>query len=100
MPDSECSQPALSKHNVNSLEPYALLVRLDLETDTLSFGQILEARALDGREVYEHIASTIVGFDEAVAALTVEELDRPTHGHRENSTPAMLPPPSVPARRP
>jgi hypothetical protein len=40
--------------------------------------------------VHEHIAAAIVGLDEAVAAFSIEELDRSSHGHRENSSPVLL----------
>src|SRR4051812_25652376 len=75
------------QHQVHGFRALALLVRLDLETDTLSFGQILQARALHRRDVHEHVASTVVRLDEAVAALTIEELDCPSHGHRETPPP-------------
>jgi hypothetical protein len=39
--------------------------------------------------VNEHIAAAVIGFDEAIAAFSVEELDRTSHGHRENSSPAL-----------
>ena len=39
--------------------------------------------ALHGGDVNEHIAAAIIGLDEAIAAFSVEELDRTSHGHRE-----------------
>src|SRR5229473_4431978 len=38
----------------------------------------------------EHIAAAVIGFDEAIATFSVEELDRTSHGHRENSYPVVL----------
>src|SRR3569832_1532576 len=81
----------LRNHEVDRLRPFALLVRRDVECDALSFGQILQPGALDGRNVNKHVAATVVRFDEAVAAFSVEELDRPSHGHRETS-PRIAPP--------
>src|SRR5580698_1716826 len=46
----------------------------------------------------EHIATAVVGLDEAVAAFAVEELDRTCHGHRE--TPPALLHRCAPAHRP
>jgi hypothetical protein len=40
--------------------------------------------------VNEHIAAAVIGLDEAVAAFSIEELDCPSHGHRENSSPVLL----------
>src|SRR3984957_15067937 len=72
-------------HEVDRLWPFAFLVRLDLECDALSFHQILQSGPFHGRDVDKHIAASVVGLDEAVAAFSVEELDRPSHGHRETS---------------
>src|SRR5690349_12750061 len=74
-------------HQVDRLGAFALLVRLNLEGDALSFGQILQSRPFDRGDVHEHIASAIVRLDEAVAAFSIEELDRPSHGHRETPPP-------------
>src|ERR1700754_69397 len=72
-------------HEVDRLRALALLVRLDLEADALSFGQILQSGAFHRGDVNEHVAAAVVRLDEAVAAFAVEELDRPCHGHREPS---------------
>src|SRR5262249_4304529 len=54
---------------------------LDVESDALALHQRLEARAFNGSYVHEHVTAAIVGFDEAVAALTVEKFDRTGHCH-------------------
>src|ERR1700730_10362327 len=77
-------------HQIDRLGAFALLVRFDLECDALSFGQILQPRPFHRGDVNEHIAAAVIGFDEAIAAFSVEELDRPSHGHRENSYPVLL----------
>src|SRR4029077_18883380 len=69
------------------LEAFALLVRLDVESNTLSFSQVLQSGALDSGDVNKHIAAAAVGFDEAIATLSIEELDRTSHGHRETPPP-------------
>src|ERR1700760_990884 len=74
---------------VDRLGALALLVRLDLERNALSLSQILQSRPLDRCDVHEHVASAVVRLDEAVAPFSIEELDRPSHGHRVSS-PAML----------
>src|SRR5204863_7436744 len=67
---------------VDRFRSLALLVRLDVEVDALAFVERLQARALDRRDVHEHIAPAVVRFDEPVAALAVEEFDRTTLRHR------------------
>src|SRR5437879_2517627 len=74
-------------HQVDRLGALALLVRFDLERNALSLCQILQSGPLDGGDVNEHIAATVIGLDEAVAALSIEELDRTSHGHRETPPP-------------
>src|SRR6185312_6964799 len=69
-----------------------LLVRFDLECDMLPFGQVLESRPFHRCDVNEHIAAAVIRFDEAVAAFCIEELDRPSHGHRETPPRSALPP--------
>src|SRR5262245_15103375 len=72
-------------HEVDRLRALALLDRLDLEADALSFGQILQSGAFHRSDVNENVTTAVIGLDEAVAAFAVEELDRPCHGHRETS---------------
>src|SRR5262249_32587294 len=72
----------------------ALFVGLDFEADTLPFVERLESGALDCGDVHEHVASTVVGLDEAVTPLAVEEFDRTAHCHWE------APFPNIPPRRP
>jgi hypothetical protein len=40
--------------------------------------------------MHEHVAAAVIGLDEAIATFSVEELDRPCIGHRENSYPVLL----------
>src|SRR5262249_50620052 len=81
-------------HEIDGLGALALLVGLDVEADALSFIERLEPGALDRGDVHEHVASTVVGLDEAVAPLAVEELHRTAHCHWE------APFPNTPPRRP
>src|SRR5215204_814573 len=73
--------PSTGDDQIHSFRAFALLVGLDFELDSLSFGQRLQSGVLDGGDVHEHIASPIVWLDEAIPALAIEELDRTTHGH-------------------
>src|SRR6185312_12687329 len=82
-------------HNqIDGLRPLALLVGLHIELDVLPFVQALETGLLDCGDVNEHIASAIVGLDESVAPLPVEELDRTGHCHRETPSPNIASPPA------
>jgi hypothetical protein len=47
----------------------------DVEADLLAFGERLHSRALDGRDVDEHVGLPIAQFDEAEAFGGIEELD-------------------------
>src|SRR3954463_12913850 len=85
--------PLGRNHEVHRLRAFAFLVRFDLEGDTLSFDQILQSCSFDRGDVDEHVAAAIIGLDEAIAAFSVEELDRTSHGHRE--TPPRTAPPST-----
>jgi hypothetical protein len=70
-------------HQIDRLGAFALLVRFNLERNTLSFGQILQSCPLHGRDVNEHIATAVIGFDKAIATFAIKELDRTSIGHRE-----------------
>src|SRR5215212_10186241 len=59
---------------VHGLGAFALLVRLNVEREALTFVQRFHAGALDCRDVHEHVASAVVRLDEPVAAFAVEEL--------------------------
>src|ERR1700694_2426060 len=74
-------------HQIDRLGAFALLVRFDLECESLSFGQILQSRPLYSGDVNEHIAAAVIGLDEAIATFSIEELDRTSHGHRETPPP-------------
>src|SRR5262245_7575987 len=84
-------------HEIDRFRPLAFFVRLDVEADALSFGQRLQARALDRGNVHEHVAAAVIRLDEAVAAFAIEELDRAGHRHWELLSPNSL---RGPARRP
>src|SRR5262245_823466 len=83
---------------VDGLRPLALLVGLDVEGNALPLGQRLQAGALDRGDVHEHVAPAVIGLDETIAALGIEELDGTCHRHREAPIP-MVAPPSAPAAR-
>src|SRR5258708_26551586 len=74
---------------MDRLGALALLVGLHLERDVLPLGQRFEPGALHGRDVHEHVAPAVIGLDEAVAALGVEEFDGTGHGHRETPLPVV-----------
>src|SRR4029077_5785896 len=74
-------------HEVDRLGAFALLVRLNLECNALSFVKRLQPGTFNRGDVHKHVAPTIVRFDEAVTSLAVEELYCPRHGHREYSSP-------------
>src|SRR5690348_13180755 len=84
--------PSAGHDKIDGLRSLALLVGLDIKTDALAFLQRLQPGALDRGDVYEDVATAVVRFDEAVAALTVEELDRTGHCHRETPSPVVAPP--------
>src|SRR5258706_47571 len=84
---------------VDGFRALALLVGLDVEGEALPLAQRFEPGLLDRGDVHEHVAATVVGLDEAVAALGVEKLDRTCHGHRETPFPVVAPPPTRTARR-
>src|SRR5215213_9658655 len=94
-----CARSSAGDDKVHGLWPLALLVGLDFKLDSLSFIERLQSSLLDRGDVHEHIASAIVRFDKAVAAFTVEELDRTAHGHRKLPPPAKAPPPTHTVRR-
>src|SRR3954462_2770118 len=81
-------------HEVHGLRALALLVRLDIEVDALTFVERCHSGALDRRDVDEHVAAAVVGLDETVAALAVEELDDSTLRHREAPS-QLLPAPTA-----
>src|SRR6516162_8041218 len=80
-------RPSARDDEVDGLRTLALLVGLDVEGDALPLGQRLEPGALDGGDVHEDVAASVVRLDEAVAALGIEEFDRTCHGHRETPFP-------------
>src|SRR5450755_623829 len=79
---------------VHGLRALALLVRLDVEADLLSFVQTFKSSRFHGGDVHEHIAPAVIRLHEAVAAFTVEELHNTGLRHRENSSPRTAPPPA------
>src|SRR6266851_5324688 len=74
-------------HQVYRLGAFALLVRFDLECDALSVGQVLQPGPLHRGDVHEHIATAVIGLNEAIATFSIEELDRTSHRHRETPPP-------------
>src|SRR5674476_926352 len=75
---------------VYGLRAFALLVGLDIEADLLSLVQALESSLFDGGDMDEHIASTIVRLDEAVAPFAVKKFHDTGLRHRETPLPALL----------
>src|SRR3984885_7126028 len=75
---------------IDRLRTLALLVRLDIEADALTFDQRLQPRTLDRGDVHKHIATAIVRFDETVSTLTVKKFDRTGHCHRATPSPWLL----------
>ena len=66
---------------VYSLGAFAFLVGLDIEGDALPFRKRFEPGPLDGGDVHEHVAAAIIGLDEAVTTLCIEELNDTCHCH-------------------
>ena len=56
-------------------------VGLDLETQLRAFHEFRNSRPLDGRYVDEHILSTLIGRNEAIAFGGIEELYGPLLAH-------------------
>src|SRR3569623_1009696 len=85
--DEPAAFAAASAHDeIDRLRTLALLVGLDIESDALPFVEALEAGRLDRRDMHEYVTSAVVRLDEAVTALTVEELDHALLRHRETPT--------------
>src|SRR5262245_751548 len=76
---------------VDRFRALAFFIRLDVERKTLSFVQRLETCTFDRGDVHEHIAPTILGLDESVTALGIEELDGTCICHRETPFPVVVP---------
>jgi len=68
----------LDLHDVRC--PRAFITRFDVELDSVVFGECFEPRPLDGRMMYEHIRTSIIGTDKAVSLLVTEPLNR-SSGH-------------------
>src|SRR6202050_2341660 len=77
---------------VDRLRTFALFVRLNVKTDVLPLRQRFQSCVLDGGDVNKHIAATVVGLNEPVAALTVEKLYCTAHCHRATPFPAIAAP--------
>src|SRR5664279_2971723 len=82
---AQARAPSAGDDQIHGLGAFALLVRLDVETDLLSFIQALQSGLLHGGDVHEHIASAIVRFHKSVAAFAIEELHNASLRHREHS---------------
>ena len=61
---------------VHRLRPAAAAIVLGLEGELGAFGKLLQAGALDRRDVDEHVLAAALRRDEAEAAIVVEELER------------------------
>src|SRR5580658_5293785 len=85
-------RPLARDDQVDRLRTLALFIRLDVETDMLPLRQRFQSCAFDGGDVNKHIAATVVGLNEPVAALAVEKLNCTAHCHRATPLPAVLRP--------
>src|ERR1700691_6193422 len=85
-------RPLARDDQVDRLRTLALFIRLDVETDMLPLRQRFQSCALDVIDVNKHIAATVVGLNEPVAALAVEKLTCTAHCHRATPLPAVLRP--------
>src|SRR5438105_2305768 len=85
-------------HEVYGFRALAFFVGLYIERDPLPFHQGLQSGAFDRSDMNEDIAPAVIGLDESVAALAVEEFDRTCHCHRDAPDPPFPPPPPT-ARR-
>src|SRR3954453_22674400 len=77
MPSREArvrSRTSVERADVRRLR--ALRTLRDVERDLLVLAQRLVARALDRREMREHVLAAVVGLDESEALLVVEPLHR------------------------
>src|SRR3569833_2647671 len=83
--DDPAAFAAASAHDeIDRLGTLTLLVGLDIESDALPFVEALEAGRLDRRDMHEYVTSAVVRLDEAVTALTVEDLDH-TKQHQQKT---------------
>src|SRR5690348_16077335 len=73
--------PPSSRFQVGRRALAAASVALDVEADLLAFAEVADARALDRRDVHEHILAAVIRLDEAEALLGVE----PFHGAYRHS---------------
>src|ERR1700679_2939873 len=92
LPHGTAVQILAGNNQVYRLRTLAFLVRLDVETDMLPFGQRFQPRTLNSGDVHEHIAAAVIRLDEAVATFAIEELDSTTHCHRATPSPVVAPP--------
>src|SRR5690348_6924720 len=64
--------PPSSRFQIGRRAFAAARVALDVEADLLALVQVADARALDGRDVHEHVLAAIIRLDEAEALLGVK----------------------------
>jgi hypothetical protein len=72
---------------VYGLGAFAFLIGLNIEGDALPLRKRFESGALDGGDVNKHVAAAIIGLDEAIATLGIEELNGTCHCHWEAPNP-------------
>src|SRR5262245_33062646 len=70
----QCSCQLACQLQVDGLRTFAALVRLGLERDAHTLVERADIRALDGRDMHEHVLAPLIGCDEAEAFRLVEEL--------------------------
>ena len=66
---------------VDGLGAFAATIRFRVEAHLLVFRKPLQARSLDGGNVYEDVCAAIVGLDEAEALVGIEEFYGASLGH-------------------
>ena len=92
LPHGAVTQVLAGNNEIDRFRTLAFFVGFDVEADALSLDQRFQPRTFNGGNMNEHVAGTVIGFDEAVAAFAVEKLDRTGHCHRSS--------PVVPRRHP
>src|SRR5262245_49600195 len=72
---------------VYGLGAVAFLVGPDREGDAFALSQRLEPGPFDRSDMHEHLATTVIRLDEAIAALGIEELNGTCHCHWDAPNP-------------
>lgn|SRR5581483_12501180 len=71
-----CDQGKLNSDRFEIRCGFLAAVRDHLELDFLPFGKAADTRALEGRNVNEHVRPASIRLDETEASLSVEKLNR------------------------